>query len=214
MDQGATITGIHAATGVPLASIARIADGTYRQARKSTERAILTATPDMAVMIPATGSTRRLRALRAQGWNAKTGLPAALGVSFQTLTNLTNDPEPGRRIHFELAMRIREFADAHPEVIRPPSSWVARHGWRTLWERDDIDAPICGDDRVEVTATIRQDIGVLEEVIGTLGAVSVALGLTWNVPQDIYRSHQKSITVDLRQRVAEEVRQSDVSLAA
>ena len=50
-------------------------------------------------MVPATGSIRRLRALRAQGWNAKTALPAALGVSFQTLTNLTNDPEPGRRIH-------------------------------------------------------------------------------------------------------------------
>ncbi|MGP5083019.1 hypothetical protein ACTXJ8_14770 [Corynebacterium variabile] len=45
MAHGATITGIHAATGVPLASIARIADGTYRQARKSTERATLTATP-------------------------------------------------------------------------------------------------------------------------------------------------------------------------
>lgn len=84
-------------------------------------------------MIPATGSIRRLRALRAQGWNAKTELPAALGVSFQPITNLTNDPEPGRRIHHEFVMRIREFADAHPEVIRPPSSWVARRGWRTLW---------------------------------------------------------------------------------
>lgn len=214
MAQGATITGIHAATGVPLASIARIADGTYRQARKSTERALLTATPDMAVMIPATGSIRRLRALRAQGWNAKTELPAALGVSFQTITNLTNDPEPGRRIHADLATKIREFADAHPEVIRPPSSWVARRGWRTLWDWDDIDAPICGNDRVEVTATIRQDIGTLHEVLGTWGAVSAALGLTRNVPQDIYRGHQKSITVDLRQRIAEEVRQSDVSLAA
>lgn len=51
-------------------------------------------------------------------------------------------------------------------------------------------------------------------MLGTWGAVSAALGLTRNVQQDIYRGHQKSITVDLRQRIAEEVRLSDVSLAA
>ncbi|WP_313007692.1 hypothetical protein [Corynebacterium variabile] len=111
-------------------------------------------------------------------------------------------------------MRIREFADAHPEVIRPrhPGSQGAAGEHSGDW--DDIDAPICGNDRVEVTATIRQDIGILHEVLGTWGAVSAALGLTRNVPQDIYRGHQKSITVDLRQRIDEEVRLSDMSLAA
>lgn len=141
MGQGATITGIYAATGVPLASICKVASGEYRQVRQSTERGLLAATPDMAVMIPALGSIRRLRALRAQGWNAKTELPDALGVSFQTITNLTCDPDPHRRIHVDFAAKIRAFAEAHPEMIRPPSSWVRKRGWATLWDWDDPDDP-------------------------------------------------------------------------
>lgn len=169
MDQGATITGIHASTGVPLASVARIADGSYRQARRSTERALLAATPDMAVMIPATSSIRRLRALRAQGWNAKTELPDALGVSFQTITNLTNDPEPGRRIHYEFAMRIREFADAHPEVIREPSQWVKKRGWATLYDWDDIDNPeeVRSRQPVAVKKTVPGDHPAWDKILRT-----------------------------------------------
>ena len=58
MDQGASVTGIHAATGVPLASIWGVVRGRYHHVRQSTEKAMLTATPDMSVTIPATGSIR------------------------------------------------------------------------------------------------------------------------------------------------------------
>lgn len=62
-------------------------------------------------------------------------------MSFQTITNLTNNPSPNRRIRVDFAMKIREFSDAHPEVVGPPSSWVRDRQWPVLYDWENIDDP-------------------------------------------------------------------------
>lgn len=142
---GATTAGIAEHTNVPIATVSRIVLADAKRpgfnVRSSTFRNLLAATGDMVStgMVPAWSIQRRLRSLRAAGWEVKE-LSEALGTSSVTIKKISGD-NPPNHVRGPLAKRVREFFAEHMAVVGPPSRSVKARGWPLPIEWANIDDP-------------------------------------------------------------------------
>lgn len=94
-----------------------------------------------------TGTSRRLRALAALGWN-RAGLAERLGISVRSLRNLQSEQDPRQRrtVTRTTADRVAalyEQLSATPGEFTRTRDLARRSGWAPplLWEDVDIDDP-------------------------------------------------------------------------
>lgn len=140
IDAGGTITGVSKATGVDRVPLKLLLSGKSKTIQQSTHRKIMSVTPGQTIAyVPAWQITRRIRALRAAGWQMQE-LVERTGLDKSALTMIST----GRRetVRRSTAIRIRDaYTQLANHPVRPPTQWVARQHWAKPMEWDDIDDP-------------------------------------------------------------------------
>lgn len=140
INAGGTITGIAKATGLSHTNLKHLMAGEYPTIQQSTHRKLMSVTPGQTIAyVPAWQITRRIRALRAAGWQIQE-LTEATGLEKSALTAIS----AGRRdvIRRSTAIVIRDaYAELSTQPVRPPTQWVARQHWAKPMEWDNIDDP-------------------------------------------------------------------------
>ena len=157
MDAGHSTAAIEAVTGVSRATVLNILSGrvnavqpaTARELTRATPAALTRATP--STNVPALGTTRRVRALRAAGWTARE-IAAGTGVSESALSHLALGHH--RVIHRDIAWAIASwYADhwrvrslegltGHARAAAVTARRVARaNGWVVGAAWENIDDP-------------------------------------------------------------------------
>lgn len=143
-------------TGVHVETLRRILDGTNKHIRSTTERKILTWTPDLdqlapRVHVPGVGTRRRLRALIATGWTIA-ALAERIGC---TPNNIAQVIHHDGRVRVSTARAVRDlYAEAWQGPPVPRNGYQARvqreararalaNGWPPplAWDDEAIDDP-------------------------------------------------------------------------
>lgn len=140
INAGGTITGVSKATGVDRVPLKLLLSGKSKTIQQSTHRKIMSVTTGQTIAyVPAWQITRRIRALRAAGWQMQE-LVERTGLEKSALTAIS----AGRRdvIRRSTAIVIRDaYAELAAQPVRPPTPWVARQHWAKPMEWDNIDDP-------------------------------------------------------------------------
>lgn len=140
INAGGTITGVSKATGVDRVPLKLLLSGKSKTIQQSTHRKIMSVSPGQTIAYaPAWQITRRIRALRAAGWQMQE-LVERTGLEKSALTAIS----AGRRdvVRRSTAVVIRDaYKEMSTHPVRPPTQWVARQHWAKPMEWDDIDDP-------------------------------------------------------------------------
>lgn len=140
INAGGTITGVSKATGVDRVPLKLLLSGKSKTIQQSTHRKIMSVTTGQTIAyVPAWQITRRIRALRAAGWQMQE-LVERTGLEKSALTAIS----AGRRdvIRRSTAIVIRDaYTQLAAQPVRPPTPWVSRQHWAKPMEWDNIDDP-------------------------------------------------------------------------
>jgi hypothetical protein len=131
-------------TGLKVDTMLAIARGERSTIWRTTAQRILAVNPVPSpdALVPSLGSTRRLRALIADGHRQRELVP--YGLSADTLATLVNNP--GSHVRYITAETITR---AYTEIAATPGTYGRNRargtalGWRTpgQWHPDDLDTP-------------------------------------------------------------------------
>jgi transcriptional regulator with XRE-family HTH domain len=140
---------IKAATGCDDCNLRQILDGTRSQIRRDTLDRILSIQPEEPApgkYLDATGTRRRLQALRAIGWSAR-AIAEAAGAGETSVERICNGQPAVRAV---VAAKIRKVYETLSQTPAPASrsasrakGYAAAHGWPppAAWDDDEIDDP-------------------------------------------------------------------------
>lgn len=136
---GATIHSISAASGIDRNVISHILNNQSKTIRQKTHRKLMAVTPAQTITsVPAWQIARRIRALRAAGWQMQE-IASKAGVSRSALNHILRR---NTIVHRDTALRIRDaYTQLAAQPVRPPTPWVSRQHWAKPMEWDDIDDP-------------------------------------------------------------------------
>lgn len=209
INAGGTITGVSKATGVDRVPLALLLSGESKTIQQSTHRKIMSVTAGQTIAyVPAWQITRRIRALRAAGWQMQE-LVERTGLEKSALTAIS----AGRRdvVRRSTAIVIRDaYKELSTQPVRPPTPWVARQHWALPMEWDNIDDPDEHRDgialgrlnpafvtasRVKPDKALRTKLSELRAHYGTQKALADALG--YHPSSIAHHMNHESKTIDV-----------------